>query len=279
MPGKEPGEATKMRDARVSPGYNLEGKAIMAKQNILARGLEYLGHYQTIQTIMQAEFVRTLLVPIVTALATGSAGILGGLPLMWIFMATAVAGAAAAVGIQNASTYLERKNPAHKLTIIKTLFNFDLVPVNPPNRRHRRAAASEGGAPAVPAHRHFVKGQLGVEVWNRSSFPISVIVVSADTEIEGLRPPRVKFPKDPVIIAPGTTVWVHDEAIDLQNMDCDNLDGRMDVMIKYGLPGKEHFEIRQTGTVEIFMEGFGQFKGLYFHPAQGNDGVPGDVRP
>jgi hypothetical protein len=214
-------------------------------------------------------------VPTVTALATGGAGWVGGLPLMWIIMATAVAGAAAATGILNASTYLERKNPAHKLTVIKTLFNFSLVPISPPNRKQRRSATAQGGAPAVPAFRHFTKMQLGFEIWNRASFPMSAIVASAETKIEGLKPPRAKYPKDPVIIQPGTTVWVHDDAIEVDELLCDNLDGEMDIVVKYGLPGKENYEIRHHGTVEIFVEPFGQYKGIYFHPAS-ETGKPSD---
>jgi hypothetical protein len=228
---------------------------------------EWLGHAQTIQAIVQAEFVRTLLVPMVMAMAAGGTGFLGGMPLMWIIMATVVTGAGASIGILSASTYLERKNPAYKLQVIKTLFNFDLVPIGGPNRRHRRSAAAQGGAPAVPAYRNFVKGQLGFEVWNRASFPISIIVTAAETEVENLKPPRAKFPKKPVTIQPGTTIWIHDDPIDMENMQCDNLDGAMDITVKYGLSGKEHFEIHQKGTVEIFMEPYGLFKGLYFHPA------------
>lgn len=237
------------------------------RKNVALRSLETIGHLHTLHVIAQAEFVRTLLVPTVTAVATGSAGLFSGLPLMWVLMATAVAGAAAAQGILAASTYLERKNPAYKLTVIKTLFNFGLDSVSPPNRRHRRSAAAQGGAPAVPAFRHFTKVQLGFEVWNRASYPLSLIVISAETEIEGLSPPRAKFPKDPVIIQPGTSMWVHDEPIPVDDMLCDNLDGKMDIIVKYGLPGKEKYEIRQHGTVEVFVEPYGQFKGIYFHPA------------
>ncbi len=239
----------------------------MAKRNFFIRVLEWLGHFETIQAIIQAEFIRTLLVPTVTALATGGAGILGGLPLMWIFMATAVAGASAAIGILNASTYLERKNPAYKLQVVETVFSFDLFPISAPNRKQRKAATAQGGSPAIPAFRHLVRGQLGFRVGNRASFPISIIAFAAETEIEGLKPPRAKFPKKPMIIQPGAILWIHDDPIAFDNMICGNLDGIMDMTIKYGLPGKEHFEIVHKGTVEIFMEPYGLMKQVYFHPA------------
>jgi hypothetical protein len=49
-------------------------------------------------------------------------------------------------------------------------------------------------------------------------------------------------------------------------MLCDNLDGKMDLTVKYGLPGKENFEIKYRGAVEVFMESYGLLKGIYFHP-------------
>jgi len=96
---------------------------------------------------------------------------------------------------------------------------------------------------------------------------MSIFVESAETEIEGDRPPRGKFPKPPIIVQPGTTVWIHDDPIEMDNAVCDNMDGAMDIKVKYGLPGKERFEIRHKGAVEIFMEPYGLLKQVYFHPA------------
>ena len=185
---------------------------------------------------------------------------------MWIIVGTVLIFMGVIQSFLRFDEYKERKNPAYKLAVIRTMFNFELVPITGPNRKQRRSAAAQGGAPAVPAVRHFVKGQLGFEVWNRASFPISLIVMAAKTEIEELEPPRADYPNKPVIIQPGATMWVHDKPIELNGMICDNLDGVMDMTVRYGLPGKENFEIRQKGTVEIFMEQYGHFKGLYFHP-------------
>jgi hypothetical protein len=116
---------------------------------------EFAGHIET------AVAVKSLFWPTIMAMATGGAGYFGNVPLMWIIMATVVSFAAVSVGILSSSSYLERKNPAHKLQIIRTLFNFDLVPISGPSRKQRRSASAQGGAPAVPAYRHFIKGQLG----------------------------------------------------------------------------------------------------------------------
>jgi hypothetical protein len=202
----------------------------------------------------------------VATVIAATSGWFGGIQIMWIMVGSALIFMAVVQSLLRADEYRERKNPAYKLMVLKTLFNFELAPVPGPNRKHRKAATAQGGAPAVPAFRNFIKAQLGIEVWNRSSFPISLIVANAETEIEGLKPPRAKYPKKAVIIQPGTTMWVHDDPIDLDNMLCDNLDGNIDITLKYGLPGKEKFDIRQKGTVEVFMESYGFYKGLYFHP-------------
>jgi hypothetical protein len=100
-------------------------------------------------------------------------------------------------------------------------------------------------------------------------------VTSADTEVEGEKPPRGTFPRKAVTIQPGTSAWIHDDPIDLHNMTCDNLDGNMDIKIKYGILGRERIEMNHKGTVEIFLEPYGLSKGIYFHPASSEeDSVP-----
>lgn len=116
-----------------------------SKSGRIGQAIEWIGRADTIHSVIQAEFVRTLLLPTVTAVATGASGVLGGIPLMWVIMATAIAFAAAAVGLFASSFYIERKNPAHKLQIMRTMFNYDLVPIQPPNRKQNRAAKSKGG--------------------------------------------------------------------------------------------------------------------------------------
>jgi hypothetical protein len=83
----------------------------MFKKNPIIWVLEWLGHYQTIQTIIQAHFVRTLLLPVVTAVAAAVFGWIEHIPLMWVIMAVALAFMGAMQGVLSSSEYLERKNP------------------------------------------------------------------------------------------------------------------------------------------------------------------------
>jgi hypothetical protein len=238
----------------------------VAKRRLLLRLLDYVGHIEAIHGLVTADFITRLIWPTVATVLGAASGWVGGVPIMWIMVGSSLIFMAITQSLLRADEYKERKNPAHKLQVLRTLFNFELVPIVGPNRKQRRHSEKEGTAPAIPAFRHLIKGQLGFEVWNRAAFPLSILVFAAETEIEGIKPPRTTYPKKAVTIEPGTSVWVTDAAIDFEKMVCDNLDGVMDIIVKYGLPGKERFEIRQHGTVEIFMEPYGQLKGVYFHP-------------
>jgi hypothetical protein len=54
------------------------------------RALEYFGLAHLVHTLAQTEFVRTLLWPAVLTLATGGAGVLGGIPSIYILVACAI---------------------------------------------------------------------------------------------------------------------------------------------------------------------------------------------
>jgi hypothetical protein len=89
-------------------------------------------------------------------------------------------------------------------------------------------------------------------------FPRShAFLQSAETEVASLKPPRSTFPKNASTITPGGTFAISDEAIDMGSMDCGRLPGKLDMLIKYGIPGKETFELRLMGDLDIAMERYG----------------------
>jgi hypothetical protein len=101
--------------------------------------LEWIGHFETVQAIINTEFVRTLLVPSLMGVMTASAGYFGGIPLMWILMATALAFMATMQGLLRTSEFMERKNPLNKLSILQIGVGLDLTPLPTPNRLQRRS--------------------------------------------------------------------------------------------------------------------------------------------
>jgi hypothetical protein len=218
------------------------------KPGKLRRVLEWIAHFETVHSIVQAEFFRTLFWPTLATLMTGAAGILGHIPLMWILMATILAFMGASVELLAASLYIERKNPQNKLTYLGTHLNRDLHPTPVPvfgNRRQRLAQKAQGQDKQtltdqqmmVGVRRTLDKAQIAVQVQNNATFPISVILESAETEIEGFKPPRGKFPKERTVIFPGNPpVFVSDDAIEMEEYESQRMAGKIDWVLKYGLP-------------------------------------------
>jgi hypothetical protein len=177
-----------------------------------SRIVERLMQVHAVHTLLQLDFVRTTLTPLVLTIATGGLGFLDGIPAMYIAVGCSLAFAAITQGMLRASEYRQWKSPEHKLRFNGTVFNFDLVHV-PNNRRARAANASLARKAHLPATvepliRELGSGQLGVELINYASFPMSVFIESAESEIEGHKPPRSKYPKDKVTIFPGTPVRI-----------------------------------------------------------------------
>lgn len=175
---------------------------------------------------------------------------LGDVPLMWILMATSLAFAGTVHGALRGAEYLERKNPLGKLRFIKSHVAVDLSPGPSPNRQQRRAGIQPQGVPRVD------RAQLGVQVQNRADFPLSVILERAESEIEGVTPPRTQYPKPAVQVPPGATINVADTRMDI-NLQAERLMGKYKITLKYGLPGKEHFELTHATTVEIKVHPLG----------------------
>jgi hypothetical protein len=114
--------------------------------------------------------------------------------------------------------------------------------------------------------------QISVELKNNATFPISIFLELAETEIEELKPPRSKFPKDKAIIAPGDKIRMVDDRILMDDFPCQRLSGKMNMRIRYGLPGSETFSLDVEGTLLIVMEHYGFVSQLQFNPKSSTDG-------
>lgn len=225
---------------------------------------EWVEHASTIQGLLQTEFVRTALWPVVSTMLTGAGGYLQHAPLIWIATACAMVFMGVSVGWVALDVNRERKSPQNKLTYTP-LFQCDLDSAPVPaegNRTARRAKKSERHMlsptelhPKVM--RHLIKGQIGIEIKNNAPFPISVVLTASKTEIEGETPPRSEFPKTPAIIAPWSTVRMTDDPIELDERPCGRLAGKIDMTVMYGFPGKEKYELKVVGLVDVGMEQYG----------------------
>src|SRR5258708_25505984 len=104
------------------------------------RFLEWFGRAHAIHAILQTEFVRTWLLPLLSSVLTGTSGAIGGIPLMWVMMASAIVFAAVTLGSMGALGLRVQTSPQNKLAY-KTVFHCDFTPREMPligNRHQRR---------------------------------------------------------------------------------------------------------------------------------------------
>jgi hypothetical protein len=201
--------------------------------------------------------VKPFVWPWIAAVLIGAAGYYGHQPIMWVLMAVALGFMGVSVGFFFVDSYRQRKSPLNKFLYAGTVFNYDLKPMA---RQARRAAAT-----GVVQARLLDKAQVGVFMHNSAPFPISANVEFADTEIEGIKPPRSLFPRQSVTILPGNTVIMADDPIPMDGHPCEKLEGRMNLTIKYGFAGKQKYELHFRGRVEAMMRPEGFLQGTYTH--------------
>lgn len=231
------------------------------------RLIELFSFGHALHSIIHSEIVRTILVPVVMTMATGTAGALGGVPLMWVIMASCVAFGSVSAGFLAVNAYKERTTPENKLRFNGCVFNFELAQTPQPNRKQRRATASATRRDAQdelqPQVREITIAQLGVELWSSATFPLSVILEDAESEFEGETPPRTKYPKERSPVLPGVPFRVCDTRMTLDNaVECGRLEGKCRFKIKYGHIGKEIYtmELRMR-RVDILMDVNGFYRG------------------
>jgi len=230
------------------------------------RLVEWLGRIETIHVLVTSDFVRTLLLPTVFTVSSVVSGWLEGIPLMWVMVGSSVVFMAVTQSLLRADEYKERRNPQNKLRQ-QPVFQCDLDVADVPfigNRKSRRAQQTIGQQRKLGpneinpyVNRTIKVGQIGIEITNTATFPISCYLESAKTDIEGMEPPRSDFPKPPTIIPAGDKVRIVDDRIELDDMPCHQLSGNIDLVVKYGLPGKERFELRVKGPLAINMSAWG----------------------
>jgi hypothetical protein len=183
---------------------------------------------------------------------------------MWIIMATSLTAMAVVVCYLIIYLIVERNNPSNKIQW-NPIFQVDLTPVKMPapgNRSTRRVQKLDDNILTthnlnMNVSRTIDKGQLGLEIINNSPLTISCILMSAETSLQEYEPPRSKFPKPPTTILSGGRIRLTDEAFDMNKTPCGSLLGSIDMVIKYGKPGRERYELKVSGAVNVVMEHYG----------------------
>jgi hypothetical protein len=205
--------------------------------------------------IFKSAFFQFYIWPVVSAVMTGAAGYLGHVPLMWIMVAMAVVFACVTQAWLRMSEIMERMNPRNKLAYVQTVIHLDL--------KGGPVMASVGGSTGRP--RKIERMQIGVELQNRSASPMSIIIANAETEIEGLYPPRTAYPKAPITILPGALLRCLDLPIPMRDKACGRLNAKMAIKIKYGMQGDEDEELNFNAVLDIIIQPDGTLTQINTH--------------
>jgi hypothetical protein len=208
-------------------------------------------------SVWTSAWFKAFVLPVLVTLATGASGILGGIPLMWVLMASALAFMAVTHTAVKVYEIRQHIDPTNKLIYVQTVLNLDL-------KGSKALPVTPGGSTGKP--RKLDKLQIGVELHNRSNYPMSVILLSGETSVERKSPPRSVYPKAASIIGPGAIFRVHDDPIFMDGLECGKrLVGTMRFKVKYGLQGDEDDELNLEATLDISISTSGQFEFMYTH--------------
>jgi hypothetical protein len=195
-------------------------------------------------SIATGTFFKVYIWPVASSVLTAAAGYLGHVPVMWIMMAVAIVFACVTQSWLRISEIMERMNPRNKLAYVQTVVHFDL--------KGGAALANVGGSTGRP--RKLEQMQIGVELQNRSSSPMSLFIANAQTEVEGLFPPRTNYPKAPTTILPGGLVRCLDLPIQIKDKTCGRLTAKMSIKVKYGMQGDEDEELNFDAVLDIALQ-------------------------
>lgn len=209
------------------------------------------------------DFFTEWILPFVLPVAAAVAGYLQHEPVMWIITAFSLCLMGAIVAYAAFLLLCEKSTPQNKLHF-DVIYHQDLDRPQAPlsgNRQQRRSgqpARLLGLQELMPEiNRKIERAQIGAEITNNAAFPISIILEAATTTIGGEMPPRSVFPRAPVIVEAWSKVRILDDAIDMDGIPCQRLSGQLDMTFRYGKPGRERFEQRPRGIIDVVMTEFG----------------------
>lgn len=217
-------------------------------------------------SIVTGTFFKVYIWPVASSVLTAGAGYLGHVPAMWIMMAVAIVFACVTQSWLRISEILERVNPRNKLAYVQTVVHYDL--------KGGPAFANVGGS--TGRARKLQQMQIGVELQNRSFSPMSLFIASAETEVEGLFPPRTTYPKRAVTILPGGLVRCIDLPIEMNEKPCGRMSAKMSIKVKYGMQADEDEELNFNAVLDIILQPDGTQMQLFTHWSP-NTPMQGDV--
>ena len=173
-----------------------------------------------IVNLLQAAF------PILAGGGTAMLGLYDGLPLMWVVVGAALTFAGIANGMVGYRNYIFQRDPEHKLKFL---------------------------APLVSRDNDFVN--LGFDVRNDAVFPIEICMSELTTSCsQRISPQKSPWVNVKLQVAPGETRFYHDAGIDISDIRSPVMNGRIELSLLYGHPGRLSCKIRKDLNLFIPMD-------------------------
>jgi hypothetical protein len=94
---------------------------------------------------------------------------------------------------------------------------------------------------------------------------MSLFIANAETEVEGIPPPRTNYPKAPITILPGGLVRCIDLPIPMNDRPCGRLNAKMSIRVKYGMQGDETEDLNFDAVLEINLQPDGTQTQVFTH--------------
>ena len=166
-------------------------------------------------------------------MVTAVSGYLGGVPAMWIIVASAVVFAMSAHGLLRANELAHRMTVEGKLNYLNPFF----------------AVECEWNQEGKPTH--VAKVNVGLTVANRAIFPIEFVITTITAVVNDRIADASKLEGRVASIAAGLGAVSHPDAIELGDLNTLDLKGRLDFEIKYGKAGNKKYTLKKKLEFEL----------------------------
>lgn len=202
--------------------------------------LDWVGAGSTVYGLVPASWISTYVLPIAAAISAGFAGMLQGVPVIWVIIGAIWA----AVGVLAfLIAYLFWKHlgwPEGKLVFCNV-------------RVHRRALASSQGRYEL---------LLGFMLQNKAYFPIEIRISDLRTTLSNTIPSSAPYAKTEFRIEPEQTFFFDDYPIHLPLPPTNSvLTGTIAFKIVFGRPGRLRLKLEKLYTVSIGIDSAGEISG------------------
>lgn len=184
--------------------------------------------FATLQTLYQL-----LSAPTAVAMLTGVSGYLGGIPVMWIIVASTIAFAMTAHGLLRISEVTHRMAVENKLQFLNPHIVMDC----------------EWGKDGRPTR--ISKMNVGVTLMNRALFPIEYVITSIHAVVENRVANAIKLEGFIATSASQALFASWPDAIDLADLNTLDIKGRLDFEIQYGHPGRRIYVIKRKLEFDV----------------------------